>query len=101
MLRPGIRGSHERFRNAFEEAGILKEFTEIVDNVNSTLIIAERYGGLSPILVRAFTHDSIDGLDDSAKEYYRYVGKAMDYVCEELQGLLNGILEENSSLGGE
>jgi hypothetical protein len=45
MLRPGIRGSHERFRNAFEEAGILKEFTEIVDNVNSTLIIAERYGG--------------------------------------------------------
>jgi hypothetical protein len=33
MLRPGIRGSHEGFMNAFEEAGIL-------DNVDSTLVIA-------------------------------------------------------------
>jgi hypothetical protein len=23
----------------------------------------------------------------------------MDYVCEELQGLLNGVLEENSTFG--
>jgi putative transposase len=28
MLRPRIRGSRERFRDAFEEAGILKEFYE-------------------------------------------------------------------------
>jgi len=43
MLRPGIRGSRERFRDAFEEAGIL-------DNVDSTLVIAERYKSLPPIL---------------------------------------------------
>jgi hypothetical protein len=39
-----------RFRDAFEEAGILKKFTEIVDNINSTLIIVERYKSLPPIL---------------------------------------------------
>jgi hypothetical protein len=31
-----VRGSHEGLRDAFEEAGIL-------DNVDSTLVIAERY----------------------------------------------------------
>ena len=90
-----------RFRDAFEEAGILKKFTEIVDNINSTLIIVERYKSLPPILVRTSIYDSIDRLDDFAREYRGYVGKTMDYVRKELQGLLNGILEETSPLGGE
>jgi phosphoserine phosphatase len=72
-----------------------------MNDVDSTLITAERYKSLPPILVRAFIHDSIDRLDDSAKEYYRYVGKTMDYVREELQGLLRSLLEETDSFGGE
>jgi hypothetical protein len=39
MLRPRILGSREGLRDAFEEAGIL-------DNVDSTLVIAEGYRGL-------------------------------------------------------
>jgi hypothetical protein len=94
MLRPGIRGSDEGFRDAFEEAGIL-------DNVDSTLVIAERYRSLPPILIRTFVHDSIIRLDDFAREYRRYVGKMMDYVCEELQGLLRSLLEETDAFGGD
>jgi hypothetical protein len=94
MLRPGIRGSRERFRDAFEEAGIL-------DNVDSTLVIAERYKSLPPILVRTFVYDSISRLDDFVREYRGYVGKVMDYVGEELRGHLNRILEETNTFGGE
>jgi hypothetical protein len=97
MLRPGIRGSHERLRDAFEEAGLLKELIGILDNVNSTLVIAERYRGLPPILIRTFVHDSISRLDDFAREYRGYVGKVMDYVREELQGLLRRLLEETNA----
>jgi hypothetical protein len=53
MRRPRIRRSHERFMEAFEEAGILQELTKIVDNVNGTLLIAERYRrGLPLALIR-------------------------------------------------
>jgi hypothetical protein len=101
MLRPGIRGSRERFRDAFEEAGILKEFIDVLDNVDSTLVIAERYRDLPPVLIRTFVHDSISRLDDFAREYRGYVGKVMDYVREELQGLLRRLLEETDSFGVE
>jgi hypothetical protein len=94
MLRPRIRGSHEGFRDVFEGAGIL-------DSVNSTLLIAERYRGLPLVLIRTFVYDSISRLDDFVREYRGYVGKVMDYVCEELQGLLNEVLEETSPFGGE
>ena len=94
MLRPMIRGSRGGFRDAFEEAGIL-------DNVDSTLVIAEGYRGLPPVLIRTFVHDSISRLDDFVREFRGYVGKMMDYVSEELQGLLRRLLEENDSFGGE
>jgi hypothetical protein len=94
MLRPRIRGSRERLRDAFEEAGIL-------DNVDSTLVIAERYRGLPPVLVRTFVHDSISRLDDFAREYRGYVGKVMDHVCMELRSLLYEVLEEGDDSGGE
>jgi hypothetical protein len=85
MLRPRIRGSG---------AGIL-------DNVDSTLVIAERYMGLPPVLVRTFVHDSFSGLDYFVGEYRGYVGKVMGYVCEELRGLLYEVIEEGDDSGGE
>jgi hypothetical protein len=75
-----IRGSNEGLRDAFEDAGIL-------DNVDSTLVIADGYG-LPSVLIRTFVHDSISRLDDFAMEFRGYVGKVMDYVCEELRSLL-------------
>jgi hypothetical protein len=84
MLRPRIRGSREKFRGAFEEAGIL-------DNVDSTLVIADGFG-LPSALIRTFVHESISRLDDFAKEYRGYVGKVMDYVCEELRSLLYEVI---------
>jgi hypothetical protein len=57
--------------DAFEEAGIL-------DNVDSTLVIAERCRPPS-IIVRTLVHDSLSRLDDFVREYRGYVGKVMDY----------------------
>jgi hypothetical protein len=94
MLRPRSLGSDEGFRDAFEEAGIL-------DNVDSTLVIAERYRCLPSVLVRTFVHDSISRFDDFAREYRGYVGKVMGYVCEELRGLLYEALEEGGDSGGD
>jgi hypothetical protein len=82
------------FGDAFEEAGIL-------DNVDSTLVIAEGYRSLPPVLVRTFVYDSFSRLDDFVREYRGYVGKVMDYVREELRGLLYEVLEEGDDSGGE
>jgi hypothetical protein len=100
MLRPRIRESHERFRDAFEEEGILREFTGILDDVDSALVIAERYR-LPSALIRTFVYDSIGKLDDFVRECRGYVGKVMDIIVEELRGLLNEVLEEGDTFGGE
>jgi hypothetical protein len=55
---------------------------------------------LPPVLIRTFVHDGISRLDDFAREYRGYVGKVMDYVCEELHGLLYEVLEEGDDFGG-
>jgi hypothetical protein len=81
-------------------AGILKEFTEIVGDINSTLVIADGYG-LPSVLIRTFVYDSINRLDDFAREYRGYVGKVMDYVCEELRSPFYEALEEGDDSGGE
>jgi hypothetical protein len=76
---------------AFEEAGLLKEFIGGLDGVNSTLATAERYRP-PPAIVRTLVHDGLSMLDDFAREYRGHVGKVMDYVCEELHGLLYEVL---------
>jgi hypothetical protein len=101
MLRPGIRGSRGGFRDTFEEAGILKELIGILDNIDSALVIAERYRGPPPVLIRTFVYDSVSKLDDFAREYRAYVGKVMDYLREELRCLLYEVLEEGDDFGGE
>jgi hypothetical protein len=79
--------------DAFEEAGLLKEFIGVLDRINSTLAAAERYRPPS-VIVRTLIYDGLKMLDDFAKEYRGYVGKVMDHVCMELRSLLY-------ELGGE
>ncbi len=86
--------------DAFEEAGLLREFINVLDYVDSTLAVVKRHGPPSAI-ARTLVHDGLSMLDDFAKEYRGYVGKAMDYVCEELRSLLYEAFEECKDFGGE
>jgi len=80
--------------DAFEGAGSLQEFIGVLDSINSTLAVVERYGP-PPVIARTLVHDGFSMLDDFAREYRGYVGKVMDHVCEELRSLLY------EALGGE
>jgi hypothetical protein len=71
--------------NDFEEAGII----EVLDYVDSTLTVAERYRPPS-VIARMLVYDGLRMLDDFAREYRGYVGKAMDHVCEELRSQILG-----------
>jgi hypothetical protein len=86
--------------DAFEEAGIPWRFTGTLNNVDSTLAIAEKCRPPS-IIVRTLVHDSLSRLDDFVREYRGYVGKVMDYVCEELRSLLYEAFEEGEDFRGE
>jgi hypothetical protein len=77
--------------DVFEEAGLLQEFIGVLDYVDSTLAAVERCRPPS-VIARTLVYDRLRMLDDFAREYRGYVGKVMDYVCEELHGLLYEIL---------
>ena len=79
--------------DAFEEAGLLREFIAVLDRINSTLAAVERYRPPSAI-ARTLVHDGLRMLDDFAREYRGYIGKGkvMDHVCSELCGLLYEVL---------
>jgi hypothetical protein len=77
--------------DVFEEAGLLREFVGVLDNINSTLAIVERYR-LPSVITRTLIHDDLSMLDGFAREYRGYVGKVMNHVCEELHGLLYEVL---------
>jgi hypothetical protein len=77
--------------DAFEEAGLLKEFTKVLDSINSTLAVVERYGP-PPVIARTLVHDGFSILDNFAKEYRGHVGKMMDHVCMELRSILYEVL---------
>lgn len=81
--------------------GVLRELIDILDNVNSTLVIVEKCRNLPLVLTRTFTHDNIIRLGDFAGKHRECVGKVMDHACEELQVLLNEVLEESSPIGSE
>jgi len=86
--------------DVFEEAGLLQEFTNVLDYVDSALTVAERYRPPSAI-ARTLAYDGLRMLDDFAREYRGYVGKAMDCVCEELRSLLYEVFEGCEDFGGE
>jgi hypothetical protein len=75
--------------DAFEEAGLLREFIGVLDDVNSTLAAVERYRP-PPIIARTLVHDGLSMLDDFAREYRGHIGKVMDHVCEELRSQILG-----------
>jgi len=85
--------------DAFEEAGLLQEFTNVLDYVDSALAAVERYRPPSAI-ARMLAYDGPRMLDDFAREYRGHVGRAMDYVCRELRSLLYEVLEEGGDFGG-
>jgi len=88
MYWDGIVGGMAGYVNTFEEAGIIG----VLDYVDSTLAaVVERYRP-PPVIVRMLVYDGLRMLDDFAREYRGYVGKVMDYVCEELHGLLYEVL---------
>ena len=72
--------------NDFEEAGIIG----VLNYVDPALAVVERYG--PPVIAGTLVSDGLRMLDDFAREYRGYVGKVMDYVCEELRSLLYEIL---------
>jgi hypothetical protein len=86
--------------DVFEEAGLLQEFTNVLDYVDSALAAVERYRPPS-VIARTLIYDGLSMLDDFAKEYRGYVGRVMDYVCEELRSLLYEVIEEGGDFGGE
>jgi hypothetical protein len=77
--------------DAFEEAGLLREFIAVLDRINSTLAAVERYRPPS-VIVRTLVYDDLRMLDDFAREYRGHVGRVMDYVCMELRSLLYEVL---------
>jgi len=78
--------------DVFEEAGLLREFVVVLDNIDSTLAAVERCR-LPSVIVRTLAYDDLSILGDFAKEYRGHVGKAMDHACMELRSLLYEILE--------
>ncbi len=73
-------GGMAGYVDAFEEASLLREFIGVLDRINSTLAVAERYRPPS-VIVRTLIHDGPRMLDDFARGYRGYVGKVMDHVC--------------------
>jgi hypothetical protein len=64
----------------------------VLDYVDSTLAIVERYRPPS-VIARTLIYDDLKMLDDFAREYRGYVGKAMNCVCEELRSLLYEVID--------
>ena len=92
-------GGMADYVDAFEKAGILREFIGVLDYVDSALAIVERYRP-PPVIVRMLVYDGFRMLDDFARGYRGHVGKVMDYVRMELRGLLYEILEEGEDFRG-
>ncbi len=77
--------------DVFEEAGLLQEFTNVLDYVDSTLAVVERYRPPS-VIARTLVNDGLRMLDDFAREYRGHVGKVMDHVCMELRSLFYEVI---------
>jgi hypothetical protein len=84
-------GGMAGYVDAFEKAGILREFIGVLDSINSALAVVGRHGPPS-VIARTLIYDGLRMLDDFAREYRGYVGKAMDYVCMELRSLIYEVL---------
>ena len=86
-----IKEIYRKYKDVFEEAGILQDFVAVLDRISSTLAAVEKYRPPS-IIAKTLIYDDLRMLDDFAREYRGYVGKAMDYVLMELRSLLYEVL---------
>jgi len=89
--KPIIQEIYREYKSVFEETGLLRKFVAVLDRINSTLAVAERYRP-PLVIVRTLIYDDLRMLDDFAREYRGHVGKVMDYVCMELRSLLYEVL---------
>jgi len=89
--KPIIQEIYREYKNVFEENGLLRELVGVLDRINSTLAVAERYRPPS-VIVRTLVYDDLRMLDDFAREYRGHVDKAMDYICMELRSLIYEVL---------
>jgi hypothetical protein len=70
--------------DAFEEAGLLREFIGVLDYVDSTLAAVKRHGPPSAI-ARMLAYDGPRMLDGFAREYRGYVGKVRSLEVNECE----------------
>jgi hypothetical protein len=92
LWKQDILSIYEKYKDVFEDEGFLEEFTKILNIANDTLIIIEKYE-LPDIVIRTFIQDFYNRLRDF-KKYRRYVGKTMEYVCDELRRIVEESIEQ-------
>jgi hypothetical protein len=92
LWKQDILSIYEKYKDVFEDEGFLEEFTKILNVANDTLIIIEKYE-LPDIVIRTFIQDFYNRLRDF-KKYRRYVGKTMEYVCDELRRIVEESIEQ-------
>jgi hypothetical protein len=56
--RKEVKEIYEEYRSMFEETGLLKEFVGVLDRINSTLAVAERYQP-PPVIVRTLIYEAM------------------------------------------
>jgi hypothetical protein len=89
---------YNKYKDVFEDEGFLEEFVKVLDVANDTLIIIERYR-LPDVVLQTFIQDFYNRLRDF-KKYRRYVGKTMEYVCDELRRIVEESIEQPEEVEG-
>jgi hypothetical protein len=76
------------FRDTFEKAVILRELARVLDSINSTLAVAERYGPPSAIvkaLVHAATHTYYNTILIQACPYFLGTSLKVEDYCDDVE----------------
>jgi hypothetical protein len=94
LWKQEILSIYEKYKDVFEDEEFLEEFTRILNIANDTLVIIERYE-LPDVVIRTFIEDFYDKLEGFRRGYYKYIGRTLKHVCDELRR----IVEENLCCG--
>jgi hypothetical protein len=99
LWKQQILSIYEKYKDVFEDEGFLEEFTKILNIANDTLIIIERYE-LPDVVIRTFIEDFYDRLKGFRRGCHRYVGKTVEYVCNELGRIVEESIEQPEEVEG-
>jgi len=91
LWRQQILDVYSKYKDVFEDEGFLEEFTKILNIANDTLIIIERYE-LPDVVIRTFIEDFYDRLEGFRRGCRKYVGKTVEYVCKELERVIEEVI---------